>query len=82
MTTADLLEASREATRAAELAKRLAEIAADTADQVEKDSLASEDLAAMARARGGGRGGSGQDRSGCCDGPCSSRPAEPRNTPT
>ena len=48
MTTADLLEAWREATRAAELAQRLAQLANETAAQLEKDAVASEDLALMA----------------------------------
>lgn len=48
MTTADLLEKWREATRAAELARRLAEAARETAERADRSAVASEDLAKMA----------------------------------
>ena len=48
MTTAELLEKWREATRAAELAKRLAEAALETAERADKSAVASEDIAKMA----------------------------------
>lgn len=48
MTTADLLEKWREATRAAELAKRLAEAALETAQRADRSAVASEDIAKMA----------------------------------
>lgn len=47
-TTADLLEAWRETTRAADLAERLATIALEAADHAERDAEASEDIARMA----------------------------------
>jgi hypothetical protein len=48
VTTADLLEKWREATRAAELAKRLAEAALETAERADRSAVASEDIANMA----------------------------------
>jgi len=48
MTTADLLEAWREATRAAELAERLAGVATESADRAETHALASEEIADLA----------------------------------
>jgi hypothetical protein len=48
MTTADLLEKWREATRAAELAKRLAESALEAAERADRTALASEEIAQMA----------------------------------
>jgi hypothetical protein len=48
VTTADLLEKWREATRAAELAKRLAEAALETAQRADRTAVASEDIARMA----------------------------------
>jgi hypothetical protein len=48
VTTAELLEKWREATRAAELAKRLAEAALETAERADKSAVASEDIAKMA----------------------------------
>lgn len=47
-TTASLLEAWREATRAAELADRLAALAVEVADQADSNALASEEIATMA----------------------------------
>jgi len=47
-TTADLLEGWREASRAAELAERLAALAAKAAEQADRNSLASEQIATMA----------------------------------
>jgi hypothetical protein len=54
-TTADLLSFWREATRAAELAERLAGVAAESAERAEMSASASEeiaDLAEQAAARG------------------------------
>ena len=48
MTTADLLEQWREATRAAELAKRLAETALEAAERADRTALASEEIAQLA----------------------------------
>ena len=48
LTTADLLMQWREATRAAELADRLAEVATRAADQSDASALASEQIAKMA----------------------------------
>ena len=48
MTTSDLLEAWREATRAAELAERLATIALTAAEDAERNAMASEEIAEMA----------------------------------
>ena len=48
LTTADLLMQWREATRAAELAERLAEVATRAADQSDASALASEQIARMA----------------------------------
>ena len=48
MTTADLLEKWREATRAAELAKRLAESALEAAERADRTAVASEEIAQMA----------------------------------
>ncbi|HET7169123.1 MAG TPA: hypothetical protein VFI69_07955 [Candidatus Limnocylindrales bacterium] len=48
MKTAELLEAWREATRAAELARRLARAAADAADQADERAASSAELAALA----------------------------------
>jgi hypothetical protein len=48
VTTAELLEKWREATRAAELAKRLAEAALETAERADQSAVASEDIARMA----------------------------------
>lgn len=48
MTTAELLEKWREATRAADLAKRLAEAALETAERADRSAVASEDIARMA----------------------------------
>ncbi len=47
-TTAELLEAWRETKRAAELAERLAALAADAATQADRNALAYESIAAMA----------------------------------
>ncbi len=47
-TTADLLEAWREATRAALLAERLAALAAEAANDADDSAVASEDLATLA----------------------------------
>lgn len=48
LTTADLLMQWREATRAAQLAERLAELATRAADQSDASALASEQIARMA----------------------------------
>lgn len=48
VTTADLLEAWREATRAAELAARIAREAEKAADQADVDALASTEIAELA----------------------------------
>ena len=48
MSTADLLEKWREASRAAELAKRLAESALEAAERAERNAMASEEIAQMA----------------------------------
>jgi hypothetical protein len=48
LTTADLLEKWRDATRAAELAKRLAQMALEAAEQADRSAIASEELAKMA----------------------------------
>ena len=48
MSTADLLEKWREATRAAELAKRLAESALEAAERADRNAVASEEIADMA----------------------------------
>ena len=48
VTTANLLEAWREATRAAELAERLAAIALSAAEDAERNATASEEIAEMA----------------------------------
>ena len=48
MTTADLLEKWREATRAAELARRLAELAQEASADADASALASEEIAQMA----------------------------------
>lgn len=47
-TTSDLLNAWRDATRAAELAARLAKLAADTAQQTEVSAAAAEEIADLA----------------------------------
>ncbi len=47
-TTAELLDAWRDATRAAELARRLAEIAEETALKAEADASSAEEIAALA----------------------------------
>jgi hypothetical protein len=47
-TTSDLLEVWREATRAAELAERLARLAADRAHQTDLDASGAEEVAALA----------------------------------
>jgi hypothetical protein len=49
VTTADLLTAWREASRAAELAERLARMALETAERADAQALASEEIAALAR---------------------------------
>ena len=46
--TADLLTAWRDATRAAELADRLAQMAADAAETADRSAMASEEIARMA----------------------------------
>jgi hypothetical protein len=46
--TADLLTAWRDATRAAELADRLAQMAAEAAETADRSAMASEDIAKMA----------------------------------
>jgi len=46
--TADLLTAWRDATRAAELADRLAQMAADAAETADRSAMASEEIAKMA----------------------------------
>lgn len=48
ITTADLLEKWREATRAADLAERLSVIAADAADVAERGALAADEIATLA----------------------------------
>ena len=48
VTTADLLDAWREASRAAELAERLASLALDAAEQADANALASEEIANLA----------------------------------
>ena len=48
ITTNELLNAWREATRAAELAERLARIALEAADHADRHAVASEDIAALA----------------------------------
>lgn len=48
MTTADLLEQWREATRAAELAERLAKMATEAAERADQNAIASEEIARMA----------------------------------
>jgi len=48
VTTADLLEAWREATRAAELAERLASVALDVSEEAERNAVASEEIAEIA----------------------------------
>lgn len=48
LSTSDLLNAWRDATRAAELAERLAALAADAAEAADRNALASEEIAAMA----------------------------------
>jgi hypothetical protein len=47
-TTAELLEQWREATRAAELAERLADLATQAAEQADRSAVASEQIAKMA----------------------------------
>lgn len=49
-TTAELLEAWRDTTRAAELAERLARLASDAADQADQNATAYEEIAEMADA--------------------------------
>jgi hypothetical protein len=46
--TAELLEAWRDATRASELAERLAKIASDAADRAEDNAAAAHEVAALA----------------------------------
>ena len=48
VSTADLLTAWRDATRAAELADRLAQLASDAAETADRSAMASEDIAKMA----------------------------------
>jgi hypothetical protein len=48
VSTAELLTAWRDATRAAELADRLAQLASEAADTADRSALASEDIAKMA----------------------------------
>ena len=48
MTTAELLEEWREATRAAQLAERLAEIAKASVERSDRDALAANEIATMA----------------------------------
>jgi hypothetical protein len=48
VSTADLLSAWRDATRAAELADRLARLASEAADTADRSAMASEDIAKMA----------------------------------
>jgi len=48
VTTADLLEAWREATRAADLAERLAKLAAETSERADLSADASEEVAKLA----------------------------------
>jgi hypothetical protein len=48
VSTADLLSAWRDATRAAELADRLAKLASEAADTADRSAMASEDIAKMA----------------------------------
>jgi hypothetical protein len=48
VSTADLLAAWRDATRAAEVAERLAHMASEAADIADRSSLASEEIAKMA----------------------------------
>lgn len=48
LTTRDLLEHWREATRAAELAERLAKLAAESAQRADRAAVASEEIARMA----------------------------------
>lgn len=49
MATSDLLEAWREATRAAELAAKLAALALDAAETADRNAVASEEIAVMAQ---------------------------------
>lgn len=49
-TTADLLDAWRDATRAADLARRLAKVAEETSAIAETDAVAAEEVAALAEA--------------------------------
>ena len=49
LSTGELLMQWRDATRAAELAERLAEIAAQAADQADRGALASDQIARMAQ---------------------------------
>ncbi len=48
LTTADLLEQWREATRAAELAERLARLAKTSVERSDRDAVAAQDIARMA----------------------------------
>jgi hypothetical protein len=48
MTTADLLEQWREATRAAQLAERLVQLAKASVERADRDAIAAEDIAEMA----------------------------------
>ena len=48
MTTAELLEQWREATRAAELAERLAKLAQASVERSDKDAIAAQEIAKMA----------------------------------
>jgi hypothetical protein len=48
MSTSDLLEAWREATRAAELSERLARVALEAADLADQNAMASEEISRMA----------------------------------
>jgi hypothetical protein len=48
VSTADLLTAWRDATRAAELADRLAQLASEAAETADRSAMASEDIAKMA----------------------------------
>ena len=50
MTTTNLLEQWREATRAADLAERLARLALESADLADEEALASEEIATLAEA--------------------------------
>jgi len=51
MTTAELLDAWRDASRAADLAERLAELARRAAEKGEQDAISAQEIAALAARR-------------------------------